>query len=80
MFNGRFNPKVALGNDINMRIFSKICFQQKPLLSIRYYWDIHVERVDQLSGKNVIIFHIFRMGKRIFNVIKTIFVINGSTK
>ena len=49
-----FNPKVALGNDINMRIFSfKDMFPTKTIVyQLGHYWDIHVDRSrDQLSGK-----------------------------
>ena len=80
-----FNPKVALGNDINMRIFSfKDMFPTKKTIvyQLGHYWDIHVDRSrDQLSGKKCDYFFIFsEWEKRIFNVIKTIFIINGSTR
>jgi len=80
-----FDPIVAIGNDMNMRIFSfKEMYPEKKTIAYQlgHYWDIHVERSrDQLSGKKCDYFFIFReWEKKIFNVIDTKFIISGSVK
>ena len=80
-----YDPIVAIGNDVNMRIFSfKEMYPEKKTIAYQlgHYWDIHVERSrDQLSGKKCDYFFIFsEWEKKIFNVIKTEFIVNGSVK
>ena len=80
-----YDPVVAIGNDVNMRIFSfKEMYPEKKTIAYQlgHYWDIHVERSrDQLSGKKCDYFFIFsEWEKKIFNVIKTEFIVNGSVK
>tara|TARA_A100001011_G_scaffold398515_2_gene503227 strand:- start:9300 stop:10430 length:1131 start_codon:yes stop_codon:yes gene_type:complete len=80
-----YDPIVAIGNDVNMRVFSfKEMYPEKKTIAYQlgHYWDIHVERSrDQLSGKKCDYFFIFsEWEKKIFNVIKTEFIVNGSVK
>ena len=80
-----YDPVVAIGNDVNMRVFSfKEMYPEKKTIAYQlgHYWDIHVERSRELfSGKKCDYFFIFsEWEKKIFNVMKTEFVANGSVK
>ena len=80
-----YDPIVAIGHDMNMRIFSfKEMYPEKKTIAYQlgHYWDIHVERSrDQLSEKKCDYFFIFRDWEtKIFNVIDTKFIISGSVK
>ena len=80
-----FDPSVAIGNDINFRIFLfKDLFPEKISIvyQLGHYWDIQVSRSrDHLSGKKCDYFFIFsEWEKKIFEVIKTQFIISGSVK
>ncbi len=81
-----YDPIVAIGHDMNMRIFSfKEMYPEKKTIAYQlgHYWDIHVERSRELySGKKCDYFFIFRdwETKKIFNVIDTKFIISGSVK
>ena len=50
-----YDPIVAIGNDVNMRIFSfKEMYPEKKTIvyQLGHYWDFHIERArEQLSGK-----------------------------
>ena len=50
-----YDPIVAIGHDMNMRIFSfKEMYPEKKTIAYQlgHYWDIHVERSRELySGK-----------------------------
>ena len=63
-----YDPIVAIGHDMNMRIFSfKEMYPEKKTIAYQlgHYWDIHVERSRELySGKNVIIFLFSETGKQ----------------
>ena len=82
---GDFDPKVAIGIDINLRIFTfKDMFHDKKAIAYQYghYWDIHVERSrNHMSGKKCDYFFIFsEWDKKIFDVIETEFIVSGSVK
>ena len=50
-----YDPIVAIGNDINMRVFSfKEMYPEKKTIAYQlgHYWDVHIERSrEHLSGK-----------------------------
>ena len=80
-----FNAKVAIGHDIELRIFDfkKLSSKTKVIVYQHgFYWPIHqarsIQRFKNLKSDFFLIFD--KWHKKIFEGVKTKFIINGSVK
>ena len=86
LFYEELNPKVAIGHDINLKIFEfKEMFPEKKTICYQFghYWEIHIERSQEsFKDKKSDYFLTFTdwEQKNIYNKVETQFLTTGSIK